>query len=161
MLLECDVFLNDDWLDNLFNYVAHSNGFWISGATYNGKNVLKMYDILNQHINGGVAMYATGCRAFQSFMDYCVALLPKYIKEYFPNLPYDFLIHMAIENGYNSKQYTDIKWDFIQRQYVSNKLIYNYSGKNDSSESLELIKNMYKYAVLHKKPSHVEPECVI
>lgn len=152
LFLECDIFLSDNWLHDIFNYVEHSNGFWISGAMYDGQNCVSIHDVLNTHINGGVALYATGNHNFQKFMKFCYDNLPFYVKERFTNLPYDFLIKMIIDDNYNSRDMHDVIWGYINRNYVYNNYIFNYSTQHDVTINNDMINKLYNHSIIHKKP---------
>ena len=152
LFLECDCYLSNDWLKRIYKYTRFSGSFWISGATYDGHNRLKHGDILNQHINGGVCLYATGCPIFKKFIDFCFDLVPSYISvsNY---LPYDYIIYKIIEDHFNKNDANKILWQFIKRQYTKNNLIYNYSTKNDHDikKKISDIIELYNPAIVHKK----------
>jgi hypothetical protein len=65
LLIETDCHLGKDWLGALERYALGSNGFWISGATYDGGVYTKAGTANLCHLNG-VALYATGHRGFQA-----------------------------------------------------------------------------------------------
>lgn len=152
LMLECDTFFSRNWFREINGYVEHANGFWVSGSLYYGKNGSDIYDTLNTHINGGVCLYATGCSQFQIFMDFCYSELEKYVSFGIVNLPYDFLIKMVIDDQLKNKERNAIA-QFINQQYVSNKLIVNYSARSDRLECNQEIERLYNYSLLHKKLS--------
>lgn len=152
LFLECDVFLSEDWISNIDKYVESANGFWVSGSVYDGQNIDTIHDVLNSHINGGVGLYATGNTQFQKFMKFCYDHFPDYVNNKSSNLPYDFLIKMVIDDGFNQKDYYDNIWSFIRRQYHVNNHIFNYSTKKDAEINNEEIAKLYNYSIIHKKP---------
>lgn len=157
LFLECDIFLNEDWLHNIHHYVNNANGFWISGSVYDGQNTENIENILNSHANGGVGLYATGNIQFQKFMRFCYDSFPSYVENKSSNLPYDFLIKMVIDDQFNSKNYHDNIWSFIRRQYNINNHIFNYSTKKDIVVENSEIARLYNYSIVHKKP-HIEED---
>ena len=95
LFLECDVYLCDNWLTKIFNYVDH-NQFLIAGST-SGEIFLdpnlNLNSIIYGHINGGVCLYATGHDLLQQFIDFAYIYMPIYIeqiKDY--NIAYDIYI---------------------------------------------------------------------
>jgi hypothetical protein len=148
LLLETDCYFSKDWLERLIQHSLHSNGFWISGSTYNGVVFTKSNSINLNHING-VALYSTGNPLFQIFINYFDSFLRECIK-ITPELPYDFAIKMMIDFGLNySKNYN--LWMFIKRNYLVNNHIFNFSTKEDKFLEEKEIHSVYNYAILHKK----------
>jgi hypothetical protein len=153
LFLECDCYLSEDWLEKIYQYSRHSGSFWISGSTYDGYNMAAYHDISNQHLNGGICLYATGCQEFINFMKFCFNLLPDYVKYYLKGIPYDYLIYKIIEDYFNyDDQHKEI-WQFIKRKYIVNNLIYNYSTNStyDTSIGLSYITKKHSTAIVHKK----------
>lgn len=153
LFLECDCYLSEDWLEKIYQYSRHTGSFWISGSTYDGYNMATYHDITNQHLNGGVCLYATGCDQFINFMKFCFNLLPDYVKYYLKGMPYDYLIYKVIEDYFNyDDQHKEI-WQFIKRKYTVNNLIYNYSTNSsyDTSIDVSYITKKYSAAIIHKK----------
>lgn len=152
LLLECDSYLIDDWIKKIYDYVEYANGFWISGSNYDGNNQLNMTDILYNHINGGVGIYATGCDIFNQFLNLCFQLLPLYVKER-SGIPYDYCIYETIQRGFDHDLQNRFLWNYIRRQYTTNNLIYNYSTSRicDREQSLDQIISAYSPAIIHKK----------
>jgi hypothetical protein len=153
LFLECDCYLSQDWLEKIYQYSKNSGSFWISGSTYDGYNMATYHDISNQHLNGGICLYATGCQEFTNFMKFCFNLLPDYVKYYLKGIPYDYLIYKIIEDYFNYDDKHKELWQFIKRKYTVNNLIYNYSTNStyDTSIDLSYITKKYSAAIVHKK----------
>lgn len=153
LFLECDCYLSKDWLEKIYQYSRNSGSFWISGATYDGHNLATYHDIANQHLNGGICLYATGCEQFTNFMKFCFNLLPDYVKYYLKEIPYDYLIYKIIEDYFNYDDNHKEIWQFIKRKYIVNNLIYNYSTNSayDTSIDISYIRKKYSAAIVHKK----------
>lgn len=163
LFLECDCYIADDWIQKLYNYTRFGGSFWISGSVYDGMNVFGYHDIANQHLNGGVCLYATGCAAFISFMKFCFNLLPEYVSNYMDNIPYDYLIYKIIEDYFDFDDNNRKIWQFIKRQYTHNNMIYNYStkSKTDLQEDIVSISNKYNFAIIHKKKINIRSAITI
>lgn len=153
LYLECDCFLNYQWIEHLFNYVNSSGGFWISGAIYDGKNNFASNNLVNSHLNGGICLYKTSDNCFQSFMKLCLDMLPTYIISYNEKIPYDMYIKYLIDYHFDNDLTNRDIWQFIRRQYVHNNLILNYSTKNDKNIDVDSIFNLYQCSIIHKKPN--------
>jgi hypothetical protein len=153
LFLECDCYLSEDWLEKIYQYSRYAGSFWVSGSTYDGYNMATYHDIANQHLNGGVCLYATGCDQFINFMKFCFNLLPDYVKYYLKGMPYDYLIYKSIEDYFNYDDKHKEIWQFIKRKYVVNNLIYNYSTNSayDTSIDVSYITKKYSAAIIHKK----------
>ena len=154
LLLETDCFFNISWLSKLKNFVNNCNGFWISGAIYDGIVPVKAGSEMSTHINGGVGLYATGNNLFQSFMIYCENFLIEQIANGSVSLAYDLAIKMYIDyiTDTNVAEKEDILVSkFIHRNYLPNKIIGNFSTTIDSSLSIEEINRIYNYYIIHKK----------
>lgn len=147
LLLETDCIFSHDWLEKINNYVNYSNGFLISGSVYDG-GVYSDEDLMLTHING-VALYATGNCLFHSIMEHYEVYLLEYIKET-PNLAYDYGFKMFLKENLQKKENHNF-WKFINRNYVTNKYIYNYSLRQDKEFSEKELMKIYNYAILHKK----------
>lgn len=147
LFLECDCYFGESWLERICNFVNSSGGFWISGALYDGKT--KHSKEIQNHINGGVALYATGNPFFLKFIKFCADKFYFFVeKEKY--LAYDCYIRNTIDNYYSFS--TDLETiKFINRQYVFNNLIFNYSTMEEIEINNDSIKNRYNYAILHKK----------
>lgn len=152
LFLECDCFLSENWLERVYNYVLHSGGFWISGATYDGKNDFVNSTQYNSHINGGVCLYKTGDGFFQGLLNYLFHMFPMYIKKYTENLPYDFYLKYAIEYHYDHDKNNREFWQFVKRQYLKTNLITNYTAPEDTRANVNEILNKHNCAIIHKKP---------
>lgn len=147
LLLETDCILSSDWLEKISNYVANSNGFLISGSTYDG-GMYSTDNLMLTHING-VALYATGHYLFQSIMEHYEVYFLELVKE-LPNLAYDWGFNIFIKENLK-KQENHNFWKFINRNYVTNKYIFNYCLKQDKKFCEKELMRIYNYAVLHKK----------
>ena len=152
LLLETDCYLGPDWLHRLAQYTQHSGGFWISGATYSGLNARPFCDTITRHINGGVAMYATGHPGFQKFVAFCHKIAPKYF-QVAPWMPYDCLLDQIIADHYEHDTLQRYTWQFIHSQYRATNLILNFSPERDRGLCPKKIFARTRYAVLHKKAS--------
>lgn len=157
LFLECDCYLSEDWLEKIDYYTKYSGSFWISGSTYDGYNMSPYHDIANQHLNGGVCLYATGCEPFLNFMKFCFNLLPEYVKYYLNIIPYDYLIYKIIEDYFNYDDTHKEIWQFIKRKYIVNNLIYNYSTNSTYDTNIDLsdIAKKYSFAIVHKKKNKI------
>jgi hypothetical protein len=153
LFLECDCYLSEDWLEKIYQYSRYTGSFWISGSTYDGYNMAQYHDVANQHLNGGICLYATGCEQFINFMKFCFNLLPDYVKYYLIGVPYDYLIYKIIEDYFNYDDNHKEIWQFIKRKYIVNNLIYNYSTNSvhDTGISVSHITKKYSAAIIHKK----------
>jgi hypothetical protein len=152
LLMETDCFVKNKWLSKIKNFVVHSNGFWISGATYDGTVHCKSGSYMMTHINGGTGLYATGNKNFQIFLDKAEEFIINKIKN-MPYLAYDCGIKMFIdENIDKATKVEDILlWKLINRQYLPNKLIGNFSIDKDQYLKTEDIDRMCNYYIIHKK----------
>jgi hypothetical protein len=151
LFLECDCTIIDNWLERLYNYCRFSGQFWISGAWYDGLNMDPYHSIVNQHINGGSGIYATGNPGFISFIKFCFHLLTVYVDKYSKNLPYDYCIYQIIEDYFNFDHDNRQLWQFIKRNYIHNNIIVNYSNPKDIDIDIKYIINKYNPAILHQK----------
>ncbi len=149
LLLETDCIFSHDWLEKINNYINYSNGFLISGATYDG-GVYSDEDLMLTHING-VALYATGNCLFQSIMEHYEVYFLESVKET-PNLAYDWGFNIFLKENLQKKENHNF-WKFINRNYVTNKYIFNYSLKQDKEFCKKELMKIYNYAILHKKQS--------
>ena len=154
LLLETDCFFQEGWLTKIKNFVSHSNGFWISGAIYDGKVACKASSCMMTHINGGTALYATGHNNFQIFLKYAESFILKKIEEGLIGLAYDYGIKMFIDGNINDSTHTKediLLWKLVNRQYLPNKLIGNFSIESDRDLKIEDINKIYNYYIIHKK----------
>jgi hypothetical protein len=154
LLLETDCFFQRGWLTKIKNFVSHSNGFWISGAIYDGKIACKASSCMMTHINGGTALYATGNHNFQIFLRYAEQFILKKIKNGLIGLAYDYGIKMFIDGNINEQTHTKediLVWKLVNRQYLPNKLIGNFSIESDRDLKIEDINKIYNYYIIHKK----------
>jgi hypothetical protein len=148
LLIETDCYLGKDWLGALERYTLWSNGFWISGATYDGGVFTKAGTANLCHLNG-VALYATGHRGFQALIGNLDSFIVEYVS-LMPHLAYDFAIKLMVDFGVDFGSDHGF-WVFVNRNYVVNKHIFNFSSQDDKDLDEEEIRLMYNYAVLHKK----------
>jgi len=154
LFLETDCFFNRLWLTKLKKFIDHCNGFWISGALYDGVIPGKAGSEICTHINGGVGLYATGNDTFRLFMGYCENFLIEEISNGLVGLAYDTAIKMYIDHiiSTNTTQKEDILVSkCIRRNYLPNKIIGNFSTINDISLKLKDINKTYNYYIIHKK----------
>ena len=154
LFLETDCFFNPLWLSKLKKFIDNCNGFWISGAIYDGVVPVKAGSEISTHINGGVGLYATGNKTFQSFMKYCENFLVEEIANGLVGLAYDigikmYLDHITNTNFTNKEDILVCK--FIHRHYLPNKIIGNFSTTNDNYLNIEDINRIYNYYIIHKK----------
>ena len=154
LLLETDCFFKPSWLQKLKDFINHSNGFWISGAIYDGAVPTKACSDISTHINGGVGLYATGNPLFRLFIATTEMFLLERINNGLVGLAYDMAIKMYIDHIINCNHNTNeevLLGKFINRQYLPNKIIGNFSTPKDIFISLEQISNIYNYYIIHKK----------
>jgi hypothetical protein len=147
LFLECDCILRNDWLKKIYQYTEYAGGFWISGGCYGVPNSENLYSTLNTHINGGVALYATGNNFLLRFLQHCDKLFP-YFLALDPTLAYDYYIRLLIDIYSQTRDNDNIR--FINRQYLINNLILNYSTHTLDKANHNLSK--YDYAIAHIKP---------
>lgn len=148
LLIETDCHLGKDWLGALERYALGSNGFWISGATYDGGVYTKAGTANLCHLNG-VALYATGHRGFQALIGHLDSFIVEYVA-LMPHLAYDFAIKLMVDFGVDNGADHGF-WVFVNRNCVVNKHIFNFSSQDDKDLDEEEIRMMYNYSVLHKK----------
>jgi hypothetical protein len=154
LFLETDCFFNPLWLTKLKKFIDHCNGFWISGAVYDGVVPVRAGSEISTHINGGVGLYATGNETFRLFMRYCENFLIEQIANGLAGIAYDMAIKMYIDHitDTNTTKKEDILVSkFIHRNYLPNKIIGNFSTTKDTYLKLEDIKRIYNYYIIHKK----------
>lgn len=149
-LVETDCHFGKNWLETLERYVLGSNGFLISGATYDGVVYTKANTANLNHLNG-VALYSTGDPNFQALVRHFDCFLREYVR-LTPNLAYDFGMKLMIDFGLDHAEDRSA-WNFISRNYVVNKHIFNFSTQEDKDLCEAEIESTYNYAVLHKKVS--------
>ena len=160
LFLETDCFFNSSWLSKLKKFIDNCNGFWISGAVYDGVVPVKAGSEIATHINGGVGLYATGNETFQSFMKYCESFLVEEIANGLVGLAYDIGIKMYLDYISNTS-FTNkediLVCKFIHRHYLPNKIIGNFSTTNDNYIDIEEINRIYNYYIIHKKQYNKDP----
>lgn len=152
LMLETDCFFSKDWLEKIISYVDNANGFLISGSIYDGDIFTRSNSANLNHLNG-VALYATGSTLFQFIIDHFEQFLKNHVN-IMPNIAYDFGIKIFIDKNIDSFS-NHFFWKFINRNYVSNKYIFNYSPPKDSFLDEEKIMKKYNYAILHKKTNKI------
>ena len=150
LLLETDCILNEHWIDSLYNYTKHAGGFWISGATYDGRfhHHIWQYRSMFAHLNG-IALYATGNPDFQAFLGLFEEFYTRCIKTISQKLGYDYSMRHILDH-HLEKQPSEYYWRFAERQMIRNCLIINCSCEEDSKMTDEINK-LYDYAILHIK----------
>jgi hypothetical protein len=149
LLLETDCILNEHWVDSLYYYTKHAGGFWISGATYDGRfHDIWRYRSMFAHLNG-VALYATGNSDFQAFLKLFEEFYARCIKSNSQILGYDTSMRHILDH-HLEKQPSEYYWRFAERQMLRNCLIINCSCTEDSNMTKEINK-LYDYAILHIK----------
>jgi len=149
LLLETDCILNEHWVDSLYNYTKHAGGFWISGATYDGRfHDIWQYRSMFAHLNG-IALYATGNSDFQAFLNLFEEFYARCIKNISQKLGYDYSMRHILDHHLEKQPY-EYYWRFAERQMLRNCLIINCSCAEDSNMTGEINK-LYDYAILHIK----------
>jgi len=153
LFLECDVILKNNWLSSIYHYTKFSGGFWVSGSQYYMNKSSNLHNISNQHINGGVCLYATGHLGLCQYMNFCLQMLPEYIKNINTSLPYDYLIYNIINDFFDFDHDQRSVWVFIKSQILTNNLILNYSDKIIGRDiDLDSIVDSYSTAsIIHVK----------
>jgi hypothetical protein len=153
LLLETDCLLGKNWLHRINDYIRTSNGFWISGSMYDGNANFEKY--MKSHINGGTCLCATGDSNFQKFLDLFYDWFKITVKtdNY---LAYDYGIKKFIMS--NTEVYQNIEkerkiWQFIDRMYARNNLIFNLSVHVDKLEDIKRFNELFNFAILHTKAS--------
>ena len=151
LLLECDVLFREKWLTHIYNYCFFSGNFWISGSKNYKNNLYPINHIINEHINGGVCLYATGNNNLQQWLLFCKQLLPIYVQHRLSAMPYDYLLYSILQDFYNNDCSNSRIWNFIRHNYISNKLIYNLSSSNLERINFEEFEEYFRYYILHMK----------
>src|SRR6056300_1016908 len=151
LFLECDVFFEERWLEQLYNYCLYSGNFWISGSKNYGYNTQHIHNVANQHLNGGVALYATGNNNLQSWLSFCKRIFPIYIEHRLQNMPYDYLLYFTIHDFCNYDINNHNIWHFIKNHYVFNNLIFNLSSIYSKDIKIAEFRKLYPFYILHKK----------
>lgn len=154
LMLETDCMLGKDWLSRLYNYTKYSNGFLVSGATYDGSVFAKAGSTMLSHINGGTALYATGHNVLQQLIIVLSIFLQNQIKKNMIGLAYDYALKILIDNNLNNINISSEDraiWKFINRNYLPCKHIINCSTPNDKTLDPNILNQQYNYAILHKK----------
>lgn len=154
LLLETDCLLGDNWLERIYHYTKHCNGFLISGALYDGLVFTKAGSAMMNHINGGTALYSTSHDVLSKLLDMSSFFLKKQISNNMPGLAYDYAIKLMIDRGLNNSYNNNTNrliWQFINRNYLPSKLIVNCSTDIDSDLDNNNLLKKYNFAILHKK----------
>ena len=159
LFLECDCYFGNNWANRLKGFVRYSGDFWICGSIYDGteqkiKDVgSKRLTVMNTHINGGTALYATGNKEFLKFLHLSENYLKSYVQEVNPKVAYDYFIKESLDCLFTLFiDPNNIKVaKFINRKYLVNNLILNYSDKASENVEISDINETYDYAILHKK----------
>lgn len=154
LMLETDCILNTNWINDIYNYVKYSNGFLVSGAINDGSSFSKSNSSILNHINGGTGIYATGNIILQKLIKILALFIEDQTQKNNPGLAYDYALKLLIDINIDNIE-ADINtkniWKFINRNYVQNNLIFNYSLLQDACVDKDIINKKYNYAVLHKK----------
>lgn len=155
LFIETDCLLSKNWLTRLYNYTKASNGFLISGSIYDGKVTSRANSPLMLHLNGGTSLCATGDPSLHYLI---TVLLDKSLKKMIHHglhgLAYDYALKLLLDYGLNSSindPITHSIWKFINKNYIPNKLIINYSTVADKETDEQKLQKQYNYAILHKK----------
>jgi hypothetical protein len=150
LLIETDCILNENWVENLYNYTKYAGGFWISGATYDGWHFLEVWKDRSvfAHLNG-VALYATGNTDFQAFLKLFETYFVYAVKHIDNKYSYDHCMRSMIDH-FLEKRPTEYYWRFVERQMIRNSFIINCSTVDDSN-MLGAIKKIYDHAIIHIK----------
>lgn len=151
LFLECDIFFGQNWLHKIRKYCKTTGDFIISGSYWHGENLDHMYSISNQHINGGVCLYATGNNILQSYLRFCKDMLPLYITHVDQHMPYDYVITKCLEDNFDYDHDHRNLWLYIKNFIISNNLIVNYSAPSDASLKTRNIQDRISFSILHKK----------
>lgn len=151
LFLECDVFFGPNWLHKIHKYCKTTGDFIISGSYWRGENLDHMHSICNQHINGGVCLYATGNNILQSYLHFCKDMLPLYITHVNKHLPYDYVIRQCIEDNFDFDHDHRNLWLHIKNLIIPNNLILNYSASSDAYLKIKDIQDQITFSILHKK----------
>lgn len=154
LLLETDCIFSYDWLTKIYNYTKYSNGFLISGATYDGDVFAKAGSAMLTHINGGTALYATNNPILIQLIKILGVFMINQIKINTPGLAYDYGLKLLIDNKLNGSEPESQSrkfWQFINRNYLPNKLVFNCSTSVDAHINTEDMFKKYQFAILHKK----------
>ena len=159
LFLECDCYFGKDWLNRLRGFVKYNGSFWMCGSIYDGTehkpkdSGSKRLTVGNTHINGGTALYATGNQQFIKFLKLTENYLKSYVQEVNAKIAYDYFIKESLDCLFtlfiDSKSIATAK--FINRQYLVNNLILNYSDEDSQKINKDEIESFYDYAILHKK----------
>lgn len=155
LLLETDCILGDNWIDRIYHHTKYSNGFLISGAIYDGEVFVKAGSAMMTHINGGSGLYAVNNEILHILCD----LVSKFIMDQVstqqsPGLAYDYAFKILIDYELNNSPAQSPKrnfWQFVNRNYTPNKLIFNYCVSSDINIDINAIITKYNPAILHKK----------
>lgn len=151
LMLETDCILNKNWIKKIDYYTKHSNGFLISGAINDCSMFTKSGSPILTHINGGTALYATKNIILQKLIKLLDCFLEIQIKKGNIELAYDYALKLLIDGCFDQQSDNKDIWKFINRNYLSNNLIFNYSIPQDSIIDKKTINKKYNYAILHKK----------
>lgn len=154
LLLETDCLLGENWIDKLYHYTKYSNGFLISGATYDGLVFAKSGSAMLNHINGGTGLYATGNKILQNTITFLSEFLIQQISYNMPGLAYDYALKLLIDHNinhtYNNSKEREV-WQFINRNYLPCKLIINCSTDTYNDIYVNNLQKKYNYSILHIK----------
>ena len=155
LFLETDCILGTDWIDKIYNYTKYSNGFLISGAIYDGEVFVKAGSAMMTHINGGSGLYATHHELLHTLCDLTSKfIIDQVANDKMPGLAYDYAIKLLIDyqlNNTTAKNKQRQFWQFINRNYIANKLIINCCTEHDQGVDIDYINVKYNPAVLHTK----------
>ena len=155
LFLETDCILSHNWINRIYRYTKYSNGFLISGAIYDGEVFVKSGSAMMTHINGGSGLYATGHEILHVLCEIAEKFIVDQVSSgNMPGLAYDYAIKLLIDHQLNNAESGTKRrqfWQFINRNYVANKLIFNCCTALDRHMDIENLNTKYNPAVLHKK----------
>ena len=141
LLLEYDCICEKNFILKCIDYIDKTPDFLISGSIYLGS--VKIKKNIADHLNG-VAFYRTGSPQFQNIINEVENFLideNNKIEDY--DVAYDVLIYSFMKKKYKN---------LINKNYITNNLIVNYSLPTDKDTSLTSIKEAHSECVIiHKK----------
>ena len=167
LCLETDCFFRRNWIPVCDAYVTHGGRFLVAGALYDGKLMWSRGTFL-RHLNG-VGFFKTGSSLFQTFLDKVDLYIRRQVQNGNRTIAYDAALtdtvdayitaYMDATKGHTQHNHCCAMfcfWRYVHRLLVHTTHIVNASVKEDKDLSLDLLDNLYKYAILHKKDAPYE-----